>query len=315
MDFRVFACRPTFYLMAAMLIWGSSFPAMKLAVAVYDPIVITFARLLIAALAFLPFWRRFGAVRYRRGDWKWLLLMALCEPVLYFVFESNALRLTSSAAAATIIALLPLVVALAAQWLLREVVTGRLYGGLLVSVAGVILLTGMGRETELAPNPWLGNSLEFLAMLCAVGYTLVVRRLSAHYPALFLTAVQAVIGSALYLPLLPFATFTAAIDGPALLAVVYLGAVVSVLAYLCYNHALKLMPASRVAAYASLIPVASAFFGWLLLGETLSGLQGGAILLTLAGVVYSQTGTTDPQSPPPRGGAKPVPAPLGPAPD
>jgi len=313
MNFRIFDRHPAFYLIMAMLIWGSSFAAMKRAVMVYDPIVITFARLLISALVLLPFWRRMGAVHYRRGDWKWLLLMALCEPVLYFVFESNALRLTSSAAAATIIALLPLTVALAAQWLLREVVTGRLYVGLLVSVAGVVLLTGMGNETELSPHPWLGNTLEFLAMLCAVGYTLVVRRLSAHYPALFLTAVQAVIGSALYLPLLPFATFTTAVDGTALLAVWYLGAVVSVLAYLCYNQALSVLPASRVAAYASLIPVLSVFFGWVLLGETLSWLQGGAVLLTLAGVVYSQSGTTDPQSPSPRGGVKPVPATLGPA--
>lgn len=281
---------PTVYLTAAMLIWGSSFPAMKLAVAVYDPILITFGRLIIASLVFLGLRRWFVPIRYRRGDWKWLILMALFEPVLYFVLEANALRFTSSAAAATVIALLPLSVALAAQWLLREAVTGRLYAGVAISVVGVILLTGTGEETALSPNPWLGNALEFLAMLCAVGYTLAVKRLSARYPALFLTAAQAFIGGVLYLPLLPFAEFAATIDWPALLAVLYLGAVVSVLAYLFYNRALGLLPASRVAVYSSLIPVFGAFFGWLLLGETLSLVQGAAVLLTLAGVVYSQTG-------------------------
>ena len=68
-------------------------------------------------------------------------------------------------------------------------------------------------------------------MLCTVGYTLAVKRLSAHYPALFLTAAQAFIGSVLYLPLLPFAELTGVIDGPAMLAVLYLGAVVSVLGH------------------------------------------------------------------------------------
>ena len=105
---------PAVYLTAAMLIWGSSFPAMKLAVAVYDPILITFGRLVVASLVFLGLRRWFGPVRYRRGDWKWLTLMALFEPVLYFVLETNALRCTSSAAAATVIALLPPSVALAA---------------------------------------------------------------------------------------------------------------------------------------------------------------------------------------------------------
>jgi len=286
------ARHPALYLIAAMLIWGSSFAAMKLAVAVYDPILITFGRLVIAALVFLALWRWLGPVQYRRGDWKWLLLMTLFEPLLYFVFEANALRFTSSAAAATVIALLPLSVALAAQWLLREAVTGRLYAGVLVSCVGVMLLTGTGEETALSPHPWLGNTLEFLAMLCAVGYTLVVRRLSAHYPALFLTAVQAFLGGALYLPLLPFAEFTAAVDWSALLAVGYLGAVVSVLAYLFYNHALGLLPASQVAVYVSLIPALGAFFGWLVLGETLNLTQGAAILLTVAGVGYSQTGTS-----------------------
>jgi len=279
-----------FLLLVAMLIWGSSFAAMKLAVAVYDPLLVTFARLLIASIVFLSLRRYFGPLHYRPGDWKWLLLMVLFEPVLYFLCETHALRFTSSAAAATIIALLPLSVTVAAQLLLHERVPARLYAGMLVSVAGVVLLTASGEQTALAPQPWLGNLLEGLAMLCAVGYTLAVKHLSSHYSALFLTALQAFIGSALYLPLLPWTTFSATVDRPALLAVFYLGAVVSVLAYFCYNRALALLPASRVAVYSSLIPVFGAGFGWLLLGETLSLAQGAAIGLVVAGVAYSQSG-------------------------
>lgn len=129
--------------------------------------------------------------------------------------------------------------------------TRRLYTGVLASVAEVVLLAGAGEETALSPNPWLGNALEFLAMLCAVGYTLVVRRLSVRYPALV------------------------------------------VLAYLFYNHALGLLPASQAAVYVSLIPALGAFLGWLLLDETLSLAQGAAILLTVAWVVCSQTGVAD----------------------
>ena len=288
---------PAVYLVAAMVIWGSSFATMKLAVAVYDPLLVTFARLLIASAVFIALRSRFGSIRYRPGDWRWLALMALCEPVLYFILEANALRFTSSAAAATIIAMLPLTVALAAQWLLREAVSGRVYVGVMISVAGCILLTSVGEETALSPQPWLGNGLQLLAMLCAVGYTLIVKRLSAHYPALFLTAMQAFIGTALYLPLLPFAEFSLTVSWSALLAVLYLGAVVSVLAYLCYNQALSLLPASQVAVYSSLIPVFAAAFGGWLLDEAFSLMQGLAIGLVLAGVVYSQTGPAnlDPQ--------------------
>lgn len=95
----------------------------------------------------------------------------------------------------------------------------------------------------------------------------------------------------LYLPLLLFAEFTTTVDWPALLAVLYLGAVVSVLAYLFDNHALGLLLASQVTVYVSPIPALGAFSGWLLLGEMLNLTQGAAILLTVAGVVYSQTGS------------------------
>ncbi len=288
---------PAVYLVVAMVIWGSSFATMKLAVAVYDPLLITFVRLLIASAVFITLRGRFGPIHYRPGDWRWLALMALCEPVLYFVLEANALRFTSSAAAATIIAMLPLTVALAAQWLLREAVSGRVYVGVMISVAGVVLLTSIGEQTALSPQPWLGNGLQLLAMLCAVGYTLIVKRLSAHYPALFLTAMQAFIGAVFYLPLLLFAEFSLTVSWPALLAVLYLGAVVSVLAYLCYNYALSQLPASQVAVYSSLIPVFAAAFGGWLLDEAFSLMQGLAIGLVLAGVAYSQTGPAnlDPQ--------------------
>ena len=88
------------------------------------------------------------------------------------------------------------------------------------------------------------------------------------------------------MPLLPFAAIPVVVDGPAMLAVLYLGAVVSVLAYLCYNYALGQLPASQVAAYSSLIPVFAAFFGWWLVGETLTLVQSIAMLLVLAGVIY-----------------------------
>lgn len=57
---------PAVYLIAAMVIWGSSFATMKLAVAVYDPLI-TFARLLIASLVFIALRSRFGSIRYRPG--------------------------------------------------------------------------------------------------------------------------------------------------------------------------------------------------------------------------------------------------------
>lgn len=278
-------------LLFATLLWGGSFVAIKIAVVTLDPYLVIFSRLLLATLLFIPLRRRLGPFHYRRGDWRLLGLMALCEPFLYFILETHALRLTSSAAAATVIALLPLAVALAAYYWLGEQPTPRLWQGLLLALVGALWLTWSSRRTELAPQPLLGAGLEFLAMLTAVGYTLAVKRLSVRYSAGFLTALQTVIGTILFLPfvlLRPAAWDYAALSWPAALAVLYLGAGVSILAYFLYNYALSRLPASQVIIYISLIPAFAALFGWLLLGEELGWLQGGAILLVAAGVATSQ---------------------------
>jgi drug/metabolite transporter (DMT)-like permease len=276
-------------LLLACLIWGGSFPALKAVLTECSPLLAIGLRLVIAAPLFL--WLRpLAEVRYRPGDWRWLLLMALCEPVLYFLLETHALRFTTSAAAATIVALLPLVIAVAAYYLLRETVTARLWRGLAVTLVGTLLLTVGGEATDQAPRPWLGNLLEALAMLTAVGYTLLVKHLSRYYPPLFLTAVQTWLGGLLLVPsfLLPGNGSPAALSGSAWLGLLYLGSLVSVGAYFLYNHALSALPASRVAVTTTLIPVFAALFGWLLLGETLTLLQTGAMLLVLTGVCYSQ---------------------------
>jgi drug/metabolite transporter (DMT)-like permease len=287
---------PVISLVLAMFIWGSSFTVIKVAVATYDPFLVAFSRLCIATGVFFLLRKHLGPVNYRKGDWKPLLLMAVFEPFLYFSLENHALRLTSSAAAATIIALLPVSVAIAAHAILNEKQGMRLWMGVLIALAGTLILTWSGEVTVHAPMPLLGNTLEFLAMLSAVGYTLMVKYLTIRYSALFLTALQSLIGSLLFLP---FMLSPAVRDGgefswPAILAILYLGGIVSVFAYLLFNHALSRLPASRVAVFSSLIPVFAAFFGWLILGEAINLLQGGAMALVLVGVLYSQGGNSLP---------------------
>ncbi|MFO1429223.1 MAG: DMT family transporter [Candidatus Competibacteraceae bacterium] len=279
-----------FSLILAALIWGGSFTATKAALATLDPVLVAFSRLVIAMPFLLLLWRRFGPIRYRRGDWKLLLSMALFEPFFYFILEAHALRLTSSAAAATIIALLPPAVALTAYLVLREQVARRLWAGLFIALAGTLLLIWSGQATPLAPNPLLGNLLEGFAMLTAVGYTLLVKQLSARYSALFLTATQTFLGAILLLPLAWNSTVgqLQTASWQTWLLLLYLGTVVSIGAYFLYNRALSKLPASQVVIYTSLIPAFAALFDWLFLGEALNWLQNSAVVLVAAGVIYSQ---------------------------
>ncbi|WP_245560804.1 DMT family transporter [Desulfovibrio aminophilus] len=280
-------------LVLAMLIWASSFVALKYALKGFHPMAVVFGRMVVAGLCFLPLlkgWR--GNVRYLPGDWKWLFLMALLQPCICFVCETLALTYTSASQAGMIFSTQPLMVAGAAVLLLKEKITSRAAFGFALAIAGAIWLSLAGAATESAPAPAFGNLLEFLAVASVAGYTVLFKRLCLRYPPLVLTAMQAYIGIAFFLPLAIAFPSTVSPDVPLMtpaLAIIYLGVFVTLVGYSLYNMAVSRIPASRAAAFTNLIPVFAVLMGQFVLGETLTPTQYLAAALTLSGVILSQT--------------------------
>ncbi len=77
-------------------------------------------------------------------------------------------------------------------------------------------------------------------------------------------------------------------DTVSVLAVVYLGAVVTPGAYGLYNYAIKLVSASQATLYVNLIPVFTAIMSWMILDETFTPAQCMAALVVMVGVYISQ---------------------------
>jgi drug/metabolite transporter (DMT)-like permease len=281
----------TLALVLAMFLWASSFIALKFAFRTYDPLVVIFGRMLVASICFLIVAKRVTrSFQYQSGDYKLLLCMALCEPCLYFLFEAKAVENTTASQAGMITAMLPILVMIAAALILRERVSGRSWCGAATAVVGVCWLTLLSTPTDEAPNPLLGNFLEFLAMLCATGYTIALKALTKRYTPFFLTALQAFAGCLFYLPLLflPSTRVPGSFHLGPVLAVVYLGAVITLGAYGLYNYGLKHVPANKAASFVNLIPLFSVFMGWLLLGETFTAGQAAAGMAIIGGVYISQ---------------------------
>lgn len=278
-------------LVLAMLIWASSFVALKLAFRGYDPMVVIFGRMLVASICFAPFVPRFrSAAPLLRKDLRPLLFMALCEPCLYFIFEARALELTSASQAGMISAILPLTVAIGARVVLGEVLSVQSLIGFGVAIAGACWLSMAGQPSVEAPNPALGNFLEFLAMVCATGYIISLKRLSARYSPFFLTAVQAFVGGVFFFPFLflPATVTPDRFDPIPAMAIVYLGAMVTLGAYGLYNYGVSRIPVSRASVFINLIPVFTVIMGALILGERFSFYQYMASGLVFIGIYLSQ---------------------------
>ncbi|GLS84431.1 DMT family transporter [Paraferrimonas haliotis] len=279
---------PRLALLIATLLWASSFIALKFAFQVYPPNWVIAGRMLVALLCFSLFYKQILKFQYRSGDWKLLLLMSFCEPCLYFVLESQALLYTSASQAGMMTAMAPILTAIVAYVFIKERLNRRGMLGFLLAMVGVIWLSLAGESDEHAPNPLLGNLLELAAMLAAAIYAVCLKLLCQRYSALTLTALQALVGSLFFVPLALYSGGEWQLHRDGLLAILYLGAFVTLGAYLLYNYAISQIPLTQAVVYINLIPVFTLVLAFVLLGERLTPWQMLGAGLVLIGVVIAQ---------------------------
>lgn len=283
---------PLLALISAMVLWSSSFIALKIAFRSYDPMFVIFARMLIASILFIGIFVfvRSKLFEYRKGDLKYIIFMAFCEPCLYFIFEAKALENTTASQAGMITSMLPVMVAVAAVFFLNEKINMRLVFGFFLTVGGALLLSFGAEKVEASPNPALGNFYEFLAMVCATGYTISLKYLSNRYTPLFLTAIQAFVGAVFFFPFL----FTKGTQVPVhfdlvpVVAIVYLGSFITLGAYGLYNFGVSKIPASQASLFVNLIPLFTIILAFMVLDDSFTKIQYFASLMVLFGLYITQ---------------------------
>lgn len=281
---------PLLCLAGAVIFWGTSFVATKSALAHFSPMTVIWLRMVIATIVFAPAWFFLPKPAYQVGDVRWLALVALLQPCIYYLAEGYAVKFTTSAAAGVISAIVPLLVAAGAWLFLRERLSARSAVAIGVSLAGVAVLSSGGAAQATAPNPLLGNLLEVVAMVAAAGSMIAIKHLSSRYGAWFITGMQATVGCVFFLPgaLLGGVGPLLAAPASAWLAVAYLGTFVSLGAFGLYNMAVVRMPANKAALAINLVPAVALIAGWAMLDESLSPVQLGACAAIVGSVVFAE---------------------------
>ena len=280
-----------FLVILAMIFWGFSFVSFKFAYESFRPITIVFFRLLVSILFLFGFARLFKLLnRIKRKDQKWFLLMALVEPFFYFLGEAYGLTMVTATVGAVIISTIPLIVPFGAYYLYKEKLTPMNHLGLVISFGGVLLVV-LTRSGGLASNP-MGILLMFVAVLSAVSYTLVVKRLADDYTPITITAYQSFYGLLMFIPL--FLIFEvkhldfSQVSTKSLLAVGYLGVFGSGICFIIMALAIRELGASKSNIFANLIPVVTAILSFFLLKEAMPLLKIIGILVVILGLLLSQ---------------------------
>lgn len=294
-DFSMQKCIPHVALIIGMTAWASSFIGLKFALSAYSPFEVIAGRMFVASFICLPFLKQFFLFLKDRKKALILLGGVLSEPCCYFLFETAALRYTSSAQAGMVLAIMPLCVGFCAWLLLKEKQSLYAWLGFLLAFVGVFWLSFSGETSESVPNPFLGNMLELGAVFCGVGYTLSCRSLTTSMSPWLFTAAQSFGGFLFYAPLtlLPLEVSPVVLDVEIpgwlpFVSIIYLGLVVSLLGYGFYNYGVSKLSATEAAAYVNLIPVITLIIGLIFLEEHLTAIQYAASFAILSGMLLSQ---------------------------
>jgi len=275
----------------AMICFSLSFVWFKVANVTYGPLTIVLFRLGISASIILVYATLAKQLRFPdKQDLKALLLLAFFEPFLYFMGESYGLRHLSPTVGAVIIATIPLVAPFAGYFFNQEKVTVRNMLGILISFSGVTLVIyemGMG----LTASP-LGVTLQFSAVFSAVGYTVVLHRISRRMNNISIIFFQGIIGFVYFLPFwLTFEAksfFNTPYNAPAMLAIVKLALFASTLAFIFFTYSVRHMGITKSNMFINIVPVFTALFAWQVLGETLSVQKLVGISIVISGLFFAQ---------------------------
>jgi drug/metabolite transporter (DMT)-like permease len=202
-------------------------------------------------------------------------------------FFSLALRYTNVTHSSIIVGIGPINTLILAILFRLERATIRKALGMLVALAGVVILaTGSGVSRH-SPT-LLGDVLTLIGSLAFAMYVVLGKRVAGNYNPLTMTTWNFVCGGLL---LLPVAIHSAIALGPlsnwrtipwqAWACIFYTGLFSSTLAYLFYFWLLGFLEASQLAAFSYLLPVSASALGILFLGErgSWTELLGGALAL------------------------------------
>jgi drug/metabolite transporter (DMT)-like permease len=280
-----------FLVILAMIFWGFSFVTFKIANDSFRPVTIVSFRLFVSIFFLYGFaWSFKRLNKIKRKDQKWFLLMAIAEPFFYFLGEAYGLTMVTATIGAVIISTIPLIVPFGAYYLYREKLTPMNYLGLVISFGGVLLVV-LNKSGGLAANP-LGILLMFVAVLSAVSYTLIVKRLADDYTPITITAYQSLYGLILFLPLflifeLPHLELSQA-STSSLLAVAYLGVFGSGICFIFMAIGIRELGAAKSNIFVNLIPVVTAILSFFLLKEAMPLLKILGIFIVILGLLLSQ---------------------------
>ena len=277
--------RALLFVTVAMLTWSSAYAAISYGLSAFTPGEVALARLALALVCFTV-WLRLRALPLPPlAAWPPLLALGVIGLALYHLCLNEAETGIASGTAAIILALSPAVTTAASALWLRERLSRRALAGLIVALAGVVLVTlTSGQSMRFEPKA----ALVLVSVLCTSLYFVGLKSPSGRYGAEAVTTVTFLGGTLAALPFglgLPHAIMAAPLSRTA--ALLWLGLAPTFAGYLTWNMAIARASVSKVSSFIYFSTPIALLISWLWLGERPGPLTLIGAVIVIMGVVLT----------------------------
>ncbi len=276
-------------LLATMAVWGGNVSIVKLLLDLFDPLLLSALRMVVATLTLVLVLRLRG-LRWPKPSRRQALGLLVCGLLMVYVnqmFFTLGVQRTVAANAVLIIALNPLVSTLLAALLLGDRLTPARLAGVALGFGGVAAVV-LNRPGAALGQGGLGDLLVMGSVLTWVVGGVLVQRLSRGIDSAVVSTVVFVIGTvplclhALFDPRVRLPDF-AAISALHWLMLLASGLLATALGALVWNRALTTLGVARTALYAYWVPMFGVAIAVALLGEPLTVWHGVGLAAVLGG--------------------------------
>jgi len=268
-------------LLISVLIWGISFPVIKVAVVEVDSLLFINLRFLLAAALLVSYsiLRRERLTRLLKGRILWIMGVTNGAG---FAMEVFGLNFTTATNASLLVNVNIVFMALFSAILLREQIKHRAILGILIGLAGVFLITTDGDLTSLASGSAIGDAIIFVGGIIWA-YSMIYNKRAATelgLSSMEVTESMTIISAISLLPFLAFSSFKFNLNFLSVSSILYTAVLCTILGFFLFYKALKTLTVVNTGMLMLLEIVVAIIVSYAFLGEemTMIGMFGGALI-------------------------------------
>jgi drug/metabolite transporter (DMT)-like permease len=271
----------------AVIVWGASFVATKIALQDTSPVTIVWLRFLmgVIVLGIAVVYRKQFALPGRK-EWPYFALLGFLGITFHQWLQSNALRTSEAGTSAWIVSTTPVFMALLGWLILKEGPGWAKTLGILLAFAGVLIVISKGDINSISIGNF-GAPGDILILISAVNwavFSVLSRRGLKTYPASLMMFYVMSFGwlftSFLFLPTKGFSEI-GSLTFNGWMGISFLGIFCSGLAYIAWYDALQALTTAQTGVFLYIEPIVTVLVAFFILGEAITPVLvvGGGIIL------------------------------------